>query len=79
MTPLALTDEQLRAVLQAAKRVPHDARSEFLQEELKSSRRAQRSAIARKAAKARWRKPKLVEITKRSARSQRPVTWSVDQ
>jgi hypothetical protein len=32
MTPLALTTEQLAAVLQAAKRVPMGERDEFLQE-----------------------------------------------
>jgi hypothetical protein len=34
---------------------------------------ARKRAIARKAAKARWRKPKLVDITKRSSRPQGPV------
>jgi hypothetical protein len=33
---------------------------------------AQRSAIARKAAKARWRAPKVVDITKRSSRLKAP-------
>jgi hypothetical protein len=35
---------------------------------------AQRSASARKAAKARWRKPRVVEITKRAPRPPTPLS-----